>query len=612
MLGARPVIAIIAFTMAVILFGLALLNPAPRRINVRWAERATTADRVHEGALLHLGGAEPRGERTWNYELFDESPANIMAIVAHPLVEDTAGIDRGNATLTPELPGVRASLRQTYRALRVPVESLLWIGTIFGVAGLALAWSSVRRTFTGHPARTVLAGVLVLSLLLRCALVLSGGQLYWPDENRYLDVRGGVAAFAANDRDGVARALDEPEHILFKVIAVLPATVELVRGDDSRIPALFFALFSVVNIWLVVVIARRLDAGRTAALVAGALFALSTSFFYYSRHLLPYDTAATFALLALFVASAPGARWRHSVACGVLAACAFLAYAGYWTLGGAMCVIHVCDVSAVRDGVRRAVLAGAGLAGTLVSVLLIYAVAGSSPIGKLAAFASASNQGTVSEGWRVPWEYLWHAEHGLLVLWLACLLWCALTWRDTQRSRVVRAGVVGVVFTYATLTLFSVVLDQFAVYGRLARQLVPFFCLLTAAVIVRGWQARPEHQRGALALVAALVLAIQATVNFGPPLRQEFPREFLPRAEDAAARAGAGEPTIAYARHLFPGPEPFAMEPGSRVVVQAAHPLQFLPYQYEGFDPAKRDVIRSMDIRMRAVVPPAALPTTAR
>jgi len=611
MLRTRRVLVLVLLAVAGMLCGLRLLEPAPPRINVRWAERATTAARVREGAVLHLDAPEPKGERTWSYRLLDDSPAGITAIVAHPLVDDTAGIDRGTLTLSPEFPPVRAGLRRIYRSwpVRAFIGWLLPLATVCAVIGLALTWSSVRNAFKDDPARMALVVILGLSLCLRWALAFSGGQLYWPDEERYLTVRVGVAAAVAHDRDGVARAFDEPAHVLFKVIAVLPAAVELLRGDDTRIAAMFFALFSVLNVWLVALAARRLDAGRTVSFVAASLFAMSTSFFYYSRHLFPYDVATTFALLALVVGSAHPAGWRQSVGCGVLAACAFLAYAGYWILGGAVCVIHVCDASNVRNGVRRALLAGVGLLGTLAVTLLIYRVGGASPVDKLIAFASDADQGNIAEGWRLPWEYLWHSEHGLLLLWLVCLLWCAVAWRDVARVRVVRAGLLGVVFTYAALVSFSVVLDEFAVYGRLARQIVPFFCLLSASVTIRAWRACPDRQRTPLTLVAVLVLVIQATLNFNRPLRQEFPREFLLRAEAAVARAGAQEPAIVYAHHLFPTPKPFTMAPGSVIVAQAAHPLQFLPYQYEGFTPNQRDVLRSSDIRMRMILPPAGAPT---
>ena len=35
--------------------------------------------------------------------------------------------------------------------------------------------------------------------------------------------------------------------------------------------------------------------------------------------------------------------------------------------------------------------------------------------------------------------------------------------------------------------------------------------------------------------------------------------------------------------------------------VRFTHPLQFLPYQYEGFEPMERQVLRSNDIAMRLI-----------
>ena len=147
------------------------------------------------------------------------------------------------------------------------------------------------------------------------------------------------------------------------------------------------------------------------------------------------------------------------------------------------------------------------------------------------------------------------------------------------------------------------VFNLFVVYGRLARQLVPFFCLLTASVLVRAWDARPAAQRSGLAVVASAFLAVQSLVNVTQPLRQQFPREFVRKVDALAADAGASELTTVYAHHIYPVPEPFTMAPGARVLALAPHPLQYLPYQYEGFSRAQRQQLRSTDIRMRAVIP---------
>ena len=43
---------------------------------------------------------------------------------------------------------------------------------------------------------------------------------------------------------------------------------------------------------------------------------------------------------------------------------------------------------------------------------------------------------------------------------------------------------------------------------------------------------------------------------------------------------------------LGPGPERVTVPPGYREVATAAHPLQFLPYQYEGFAEGERRGLR--------------------
>ena len=601
---ARLALSIFAFLLSVVVAGLALLAPAPRRINVRWAERATTADRVREAAQLHLDAPEPKGERTWSYQLLDDSTANITAIVAHPLVDDTHNLDRAALTLSPESPPIRSRLRQIYRQEPLNALSSWWMATALGLLtiGLALAWPAVRRVHADDPSRLALVAILLLSVILRVVLALSGGQFYWPDEGRYQAVREGVVAAAAHDRIGLAKALDEPAHVLFKIVAVVPAVVEFVRGDDSRIPAIVFALFSVVNVWLAVEIARRLDAGATAAVMTGGLFALSVSFFYYSRHLLPYDVATTFGLLALRAGTARPASWRQSFACGMWAACAFLAYAGYWTLGGAACVIHLCDASRLRDGARRGVLAAAGLVLTLAIACVVYLLLDAHALDKLAAFAQQVTQGNYEDGWRLPWEYLWYAEHFLLALWLAALVWCIVEGRTCLRTRVLRAGIVGLGFTYGTLVLCSVWFNVFVVYGRLARQMVPFFCLIAGTMVIRALDLVPARRRKAVLFVTGVAVAVQAAYNFAPPLRQQFPREFIPRAEAMAARTGVREPMIEYAQHIPPNTEALDIPPDAVVVYRTAHPLQFLPYQYEGFTREERARLRSTDIRMRAVV----------
>ena len=448
--------------------------------------------------------------------------------------------------------------------------------------------------------RAVLALVLA-SLALRVVLVFSGGQLYWPDERRYEESRAIVAAvFSGEAREALAR-LDSADHLFFKIAGTAPAIVERAIGDDPRIPALFFSLFSVADIALVAALAGRLGASSREIVMACALLAMSSTYFYYARHLLPYDVSATLGLAALFVGLARPSRVRDSLACGVLAAFAFFTYAGYWTLAAAAMLLPVLDAADRREAVRRAVFSGIAALGTVAAVLALAAAAGSNLLTRFVAFAGTVVQGDFGEGWRLPFEYLWHAEHALLLVWLAALAYWLARLPEALRIRQVRVALAGVVFVYACLAIASTLLHAFVVYGRLARQLVPFLCLLAAAGLERLWTMEtPSRRRFAMAVLA--LVALQAVLNFAASLRITFPADFLRAAVAAGHDRVAGSATV-NVRHLWPLPAPFALPPGHVTLMQAPHPLEFRPYQYEGYDPAQRNFLRTRDIRMRVIAP---------
>jgi len=62
--------------------------------NVRWPAGIADADRARTESALRLAPHRDIADRTWEYNLLDRSPENVAAIVRHPLVEDTQGIDR--------------------------------------------------------------------------------------------------------------------------------------------------------------------------------------------------------------------------------------------------------------------------------------------------------------------------------------------------------------------------------------------------------------------------------------------------------------------------------------------------------------------------------------
>ena len=598
---ARLRIAYVVVTAAAVIAAIGIAAPGPRRVNIRWSAAATPAQRVAAERAIGLQRLLRLERSTWSYELHDA--AGIERILQQPSVDDTHYIDRDRRTFSPELPSGRARLRQFYQAPELAAIATYW-RTLSGalvIVGLALAWPRLRWTYLAFPERVWLTAILVVSAVARIALVAAGGQYYWPDEGRYTEASQMVENLAAGDIESAwSRALASG-HPLFKTVAMAPAAIEAQYGRDPRIPATFFALFSVLNIWLLTRIARRLGLTPLEAVWVALLAAASTSLLFYARHLFPYDLAITFGLLALHAGTAREARWRDSVACGAYAACAFLVYYGAWTFGAAACAVHVFGGSSPTMACRRGSLAIAGLVLPIAAVVAVSTVTGEDFFLRLRTFSATVTQGSFEEGWRVPFEYLWQTERLILVLWLGSVAWCLADWRSWRAVSTLRTGLIGLGCLYCALAIPSTWMHLFVVYGRTSRQLVPFFCLVAAPVLLRICASSSRLRRPALTALTALLVA-QAALNARPVFSQRFPPEFVSDGEQLAGRLGASRVEEIYTRHLYP---PAKVDPpaGYVDVMAAPHPLQFVPYQYEGFNPDEREFLRSTDIRMRILMP---------
>jgi hypothetical protein len=414
--------------------------------------------------------------------------------------------------------------------------------------------------------------------------------------------------------------LGVPDHVLFGVIAVVPAAVQnaiehppranpdVDDGVGLRAAALVLSASSVGSIGLVFGIARRAGLDSETALVGSTLLALSSSMLYYARHLLPYDMALCLVLAAMWAGAAPGRHWRASLGCGVLGGLAFLTYNGSWAGALASLGVHVClGRCGIGSLARRLGVSGAGLLGV---VGLAYgigaALKGPVYLETVRSFAASVTTGDFDEGWSLPWEYLWQSEHGLVLVWAfgaALATWQAM--RGAPAGRLAAIWLVAGLGIYVLLALTSTTLHVFVVYGRLARQLVPFLCLGASVGLV------PLVRKPMVVALGALALVVQTTANVAPLVGMVFPRGFV--ADNGALDAGrtwtvvgpedSGTPT----RYVLVNagvPWPILGErslPAGRTVAWAPHPLRFLPYQYEGYAPRERAVLRSAELAMRLV-----------
>jgi hypothetical protein len=451
--------------------------------------------------------------------------------------------------------------------------------------------------------RSLLLGVLAGSLLLRLALVQLGGQLYWSDEYRYLDARAAVAALAAGEYREAVGHFTSGDHPFFRVAGLVPAALERAAGrEDTRIPAAFFTLFSVLNLWLLGLVARRHGATAWEGALVTLIAALSNTLTYWSRHLSPYDFSITLGLVGWLLGSR-GTK-LGSFGCGVFAALSFLVYAGYWTLAAAVGLAQACAARQPAETARRALFAAGGFLAALGAVFGAAQLADPGTLSRFVAFSRTVNQGLYSEGWRLPFEYLWEAERGLLAAWLLATGWCVHRLLLGRATPVERVGLLGLAVVYAALAVTSTGLHKFVVYGRLARPMVLFFSLLAANRLESLRQSGSLAARAAFA-ASLLAVSLQGVANFRGPLAQTFPLEFV-RHSSRRGNFGIlrryGRVVAVNATNTHPLPDPVPIPRRYLTLREAAHPREYRPYQYEGSSPRERALVRSVDMRMRLLL----------
>jgi hypothetical protein len=469
---------------------------------------------------------------------------------------------------------------------------------------------SDAKAWRSHPT-WILISILVISLILRWILIFRGGQYYISDETRY-EVSRNAAQFLLQGQ--VGKALAEftlsPEHLGFKVLGILPALLEHIMGPSLVLPALFFSFFSVLNLYLIYGLAQRLGGSSKEALYAILLASSCLSLLYYARHLFPYDMAMSFGLLALYLALTQNRSARTSAVCGVFGFLCFITYNGYWSPAAfAMLVNIFVNEGRTTEIFHKAVFTAIGFITPLVLLVVGMLLTGKDMISAYRLFATSITQGSFVEGWSLPFVYFWHTEHAVILI-LGALSLVAIVRQFNHPSPRTKLWAAAFIFLYLCLVIPSVVLHAFVVYGRLARQLLPFIVLLSAQGLV---QIENRLVSGRLiAMLIMLVVFIQATWNFTVSYNLNYPREFVAEAQAefpefkfSSKRLAFGAPVICQsngyimenAKYYVTPPENIPQVPG-QLLLSAPHPENFLPYQYDGDTPAIRQTFQHIKLKM--------------
>ncbi|MCY4465804.1 MAG: hypothetical protein OXE46_09735 [Chloroflexi bacterium] len=473
--------------------------------------------------------------------------------------------------------------------------------------------------------------LMLVSYGLRLALVHQGGQMYKPDETRYRRAAGianQISAFKL--ADGLGNMLLYDHHPGAKAAFTLPALLHRVayalqpgneqswdqywrdKHGDFRLSAVFLALPSVVSIGLVYQIARRAGGDELEALLAAFVLAASNSWFISSRHLLPYDMSLCLALTAWAVSLRRRTdNWTLGMMVGFLLCGAFLVYMNYWLLVGLIALLDCLTRAKCWRGMILRLLQLTLGAALLLWIYLAYnlAVAQINLPKELSSFAQSVTHGSFDEGMVFPFRYFGDTEGIMSLVWAGGLLlagWWIWRRRLPPRHRATR-WIGCLLGLYGTLTLVSSGLQVFVLYGRSVRILLPFIAL------VCGWSFAAWLRQRSYLLMALFVAATCAIAlsNFTLVAGLRFPRDFERRVlaeypDYATASIYTGQRTddqalilpedsarylLINGSYLYPITEQSERPPG-RLLLEASHPINYRPLQYEGMTPEMRDIVR--------------------
>ena len=481
-----------------------------------------------------------------------------------------------------------------------------------------------------------------ISYALRLLLIVNGGQLYHPDELRYYrSIEVTKHIFNGDVKNAVKTLLKYEFHQGISIAKLIPAlfhrVIHSLNSDDNllwkdlwhtppqnfRLPALLFALPSVLSIGMIYVIQREAGADSVASLLGAFLLATSHSFFFFAKHLLPYDIAILIGLIAIYFAlRRRQARLVNGLWIGFLAFLVFWIYNGYVTLSITIGVLY-CVLLAhnIRDMLWRAL---GIVAGALLFFVPIFAFnlvfLQENIILQMLTFSETVNHGEFAEGIVFPFLYFRDTEGALGLVWSIGL---ALAFRQLlhetpsgKRWRI-RSWIACMLILYLLMIIFSAVLQQFVLYGRIVRSLAPFVAMACACAYA-PYILRYGRAVAALTIAGMSALAI---ANFIPTIQQQYPleiawqvyQEYDEVSFETTVETGdkpvfhwwnlqPERPGARYrllnAANFYPIIAINSEVPEGKVLWAIDHPLQYKPWQYEGLSLEERDLVNRSDVRI--------------
>lgn len=382
-----------------------------------------------------------------------------------------------------------------------------------------------------RPGLLLLAVVLAITAV-RCSLI-GKGTMAFVDEQRYVTAMLGLRALGEGHGLEFLRAINSmgarPGDGLWRAIPGLGQAVLLLATGlnpnsppSLQVPQLFNVLIMSLNMLLLYKIYRRFFRA-SIALLGVVLYSSLINTNIYLRHLLPYDHALFFFLLALWLLLRLSARpvgWKYGLV-GALAAFSYAVYPGYFmgpavllALGTALALASPAAGSPeTRAG--RLVPVGCQLAGLLVvlgGLQLVSRLADTSYLASSRYISTTVTQGSFDEGLSFIGSYYWQVEGGLgigLLLLFGVGLLVSLS-RIGQRkcwpATLPLAALLSIAFLAWLGYAGAVLAHKLVFYGRILHFFGPFVVLGALGALQAGVRAWPKGATLVLTLVWGLAV----------------------------------------------------------------------------------------------------------
>lgn len=486
--------------------------------------------------------------------------------------------------------------------------------------------------------------ILIISGCLRIILAFNGGQFWFPDEIRYF------RSFDLWDilrQSGVRSALiylsTTYDHGGFSVIGLLPVVIQKLSMIDARIAASVMAQFSTANIALIYGIAKNTGLSSKESLLACILMSTSSCMIVYSRHLVPYDSALFFALFAIWLGTIKKSHLFYAFICGLLANISFWIYSGYWIISGTsilICTFYIYAHNRQKTIFRFILLILGFCIPFLMLSLTSYFYNRSFYFDELLKFSRTAVQGDFSEGFKIPFIYLFYAEYHLSLVFtlgiFVFLFHIAINGKKTVENYL---WALVIVMIYMVLFFQSTIMNSMVVYGRTVRQMIPFICLVSAQGLIfitaRLSDRLPFLRVNYFAIIVCFV-CLTAIPNFITPFMQWFPRDVIREVSKIHKQIEfqntidfplngifdrldqppfsnytngsyltlnsqielLKKPLLLNVNYFYPI-APKTNTFNGKLIWQTPHPAQYKPYQYEGYTPYERFLLKSINISIQ-------------